>query len=164
LKRRTIVNFSIVLTALVLLLASIGIVHYRDDSFPFRCTNFSRYDLTLKERERLVFTVTQDLRFQNHHSGYLLLNGKVTSGEVTTLLNRRINLITGDKIDYDTYRYRIGGIVKSSTDNTSDKAFNMLLAELTLGPFYLQLEVMKVDDKVYLIGGPLSDLFICRRY
>jgi len=98
------VNFSIVLTALVLLLASIGIVHYRDDSFPFRCTNFSRYDLTLKERERLVFAVTQDLRFQNHHSGYLLLNGKVTSGEVTTLLNRRINLITGDKIDYDTYR------------------------------------------------------------
>lgn len=157
-------NFSIGLTVLVILLASIGIVHYRDDSFPFRCTTFSRYDLTIKEREHLVFTVTQDLRFQNHHSGYLLLNGQVTRGGVTTLLNRRINLITGDKIDYDTYRYRISGIVKSLTDNTPDKAFNMLLAELTLGPFYLQLEVMKVDDKDYLVGGPLSDLFICRRY
>jgi len=152
------------LTALVILLASIDYLRHQADSFPFRCATFTRYDLSRKEGGHLDFNVTQDLRFQNRNSGYFLLNGQVTSGEVTTLLNRRINLTTGDKIDYDTYRYKISEIITASTDNTPDKTFNMLLAELTLGPSYLQLDVIKVDDKSYLIGGPLSYLFTCQRY
>lgn len=163
-KRSISLTFIVVLAALVMLLIGTDYFRKRTEAFPFRCATFTRYDLSRKEGNHLDFAVTQDLRFQNHDSGYLLLNGQVTSGNNTTLLNRRLILNTGDKIDYDTYRYQIGKIIASSTDTTPDPVFNMLLSELTLDPSYLQLDVVKVDEKTFLIGGPLSYLFTCQRY
>jgi len=80
------------------------------------------------------------------------------------IVNRRIVLSGGNKIDSDTYRYNISNTITSPTDTTPDSMFNMLLAELTLDHSYLQLSVDKVDNKSYLIGGPLSYLFTCQRY
>lgn len=163
-KRSISIAFIVVLAALVMLLIGTQYIRNTADSFPFRCATFTRYDLSRKEGNRLDFNVTQDLRFQNRNSGYLLLNGQVISGDNTTLLNRRLILTTGDKIDYDTYRYKISQIITSATDTTPDAIFNILKAELTLDPSYLQLDVVKVDEKSYLIGGPLSYLFTCQRY
>jgi len=164
LKQSISLTFIVVLAALIMLLIGTDYFRKRTEAFPFRCATFTRYELSRKEGNHLDFAVTQDLRFQNHDSGYLLLNGQVTSGNNTTLLNRRLILNNGDKIDYDTYRYQIGKIITSSTDTTPNVIFNMLLAELTLDPSYLQLDVVKVDEKSFLIGGPLSYLFTCQRY
>lgn len=158
------ITVMVVLAALVMLLIGTDYFRKRTEAFPFRCATFTRYELSRKEGSHLDFAVTQDLRFQNYDSGYLLLNGQVTSGDNTTLVNRRLILTKGGKIDYDTYRYQISKIITSSTDTTPDTVLNMLLAELTLGPSYLQLNVVKVDEKSYLIGGPLSYLFTCQRY
>jgi len=164
LKRSISITVVVALVVLVVLLIGTDYFRKRTEVFPFRCATFTRYDLSRKEGSHLDFAVTQDLRFQNHDSGYLLLNGQVISANNTTLVNRRLILSTGGKIDYDTYRYQISKIVTSSTDTTPDPVFNMLLAELTLDPSYLQLDVVKVDEKSYLIGGPVSYLFTCQRY
>lgn len=163
-KRGNSIALIIVLAALIILLISIDYFHKQAEAFPFRCATFTRYDLSRKEGSHLDFAVTQDLRFQNRDSGYLLLNGQVTSGDSITVLNRRLILTAGGKIDYDTYRYQIDKVIASTTDTTPDPIFNALLAELTLDPSYLQLDVDKVDEKSYLIGGPLSYLFTCQRY
>lgn len=156
------------LTALLALfiLLSFGAVTFitRAESYPFRCSTFTHYDLSRKDDARREFAITQDLRFVDANSGYLLLNGQATDGEKVTILNRKINLINGKKIDGDTYRYRIDKIIPSTTDNTPDSFFNLLLAELTLDSSYLQLDVSNVDHNAYLIGGPLSYLFTCQRY
>lgn len=161
------ISITLILTLAALLLVTfIGINYYsqRDEVFPFRCSTFSHYDLSRKEGERIDFLVTQDLRFEKNNAGYLLLNGQVNGGDSTTLLNRRIVLIGGGKTGADTYRYKIDKIITSSTDTTPDALFNLLLAEITLDPSYLQLDVDRVDDNTYLIGGPLSYLFTCQRY
>jgi hypothetical protein len=92
------------------------------------------------------------------------LNGQATFGDEVTTLNRRIALSAGDKIESDTYRYKIRTIITSTNDSTPDDVFNHLLAEITLDPGYLQLDINQVDKKTYLIGVPLSYLFTCQRY
>ena len=108
--------------------------------------------------------MSQDLRFIDLNSGYLLLNGQVTFGDSVTTLNRRIALSDGEKIESDTYRYKIRKIITSTNDTTPDAVFNQLLAEITLDPTYLQLGVRQIDEQAYLISGPLSYLLTCKRY
>ncbi|WP_265909993.1 FidL-like protein [Erwinia billingiae] len=164
-KRKVYLTSALMLIAFTLMLL-IGVDYFfkKNDTFPFRCSTFSRYDLSRKEGNIFEFAVTQDLRFQDEKTGYLLLNGQAISGDTTTILDRRIILSSGNKIDNDTYRYTISNTITSSTDTTPDTLFNKLLAELTLDHSYLQLSVDKVDDKSYLIGAPLSYLFTCQRY
>ncbi|KGD72664.1 FidL-like protein [Pantoea vagans] len=164
-KRRAILTLTIMLATLLLLVFS-GINYFRNQAndLPFRCSAFSRYDLSRHDGKRTEFTVSQDLRFIDLNSGYMLLNGQVTSADEVTTLNRRIALSEGHKIDSDTYRYKIRTIITSTNDTTPDTLFNLLLTEITLDPTYLQLDIMQVDNKTYLIGGPLSYLFTCQRY
>lgn len=163
-KRHTGMIVAFMLAALVALFIATAWFTHRAESYPFRCATFNRYDLSRNEGKRLEFAVTQDLRFQNKNSGYLLINGQATDGDVDSILNRRLILTQGDKIDSNTYRYQINKVVTSSTDTTPDSIFNALLAELTLDPSYLQLEVIKIDEKSWLMSGPLSYLFTCQRY
>lgn len=157
--------FILAFTALVLaVILGFSYVLHQIESFPFRCMTFTRYDLSRKEGEVTEFAVTQGLRFESKHSGYLLLNGQLVSGSETMIINRRIVLSQGEKIDYNTYRYAISNIAIAANDTTPDKFFNILLAEMTLGPSYLQLNVDKVDDHSYLISGPLAYLFTCHHY
>jgi hypothetical protein len=92
------------------------------------------------------------------------MNGQVTFGDKVTILNRRIALSAGNKIDSDTYRYKLRTTITSTNDTTPDAVFNLLLAEITLDPGYLQLDITQIDKKTYLVGGPLSYLFTCQRY
>ncbi|WP_337013710.1 FidL-like protein [Pantoea sp. AS142] len=164
-KRYTTLMLTITLA--VLLLAFFAGINYfkpQTNDLPFRCSAFSRYDLSRHDDKKIEFDVSQDLRFIDPHSGYLLLNGQVTYGDKVTTLNRRIALSAGNKIDSDTYRYKIRTIITSTNDSTPDDVFNLLLTEITLDPGYLQLDVNQVDKNTYLIGGPLSYLFTCQRY
>ena len=163
-KRRTVISLVAILFVLTLSAIIGQYFIYYTDTYPFRCSTFTRYDLSRRDGARKEFTITQDLRFIDKNSGYLLLNGQVRDDDKVTTLNRRINLIHGGKVDYETYRYRIDKIITSATDNTPDALFNKLLAELTLDSSYLQIDVIQVDKKSYLIGGPLSYLFTCQRY
>ncbi|SUB19703.1 FidL-like protein [Pantoea agglomerans] len=156
---------TITLAALILMFfAGINYFKRQASDLPFRCSAFSRYDLSRHEGNKFEFRVSQDLRFENKQSGYLLLNGQALSGGNMTLVNRRVRLINGAKVDDDTYRYEVDKIVISATDTTLDASFNNLLAEIMLDSSHLQLDVTKVDDNAYLIGGPLSYLFLCQRY
>lgn len=149
---------------LLLLFAAINFYRHQETDLPFRCSAFSRYDLSRQEGKRVEFAVSQDLRFIDLNSGYLLLNGQVTFGDSVTTLNRRIALSDGEKIESDTYRYKIRKIITSTNDTTPDAVFNQLLAEITLDPTYLQLGVRQIDEQAYLISGPLSYLLTCKRY
>lgn len=160
-------NLTLTLTLAALLLAVFVGINYSKQpvkDLPFHCSAFSRYDLSREAGSRFDFTVSQDLRFTNMHSGYLLLNGQAMNGEQVTILNRRIVLSEGNKIDSDTYRYKIRKIVTSTNDTTPDGVFNRLLTEIILDPTLLQLDITQLDKKIYLISGPLSYLFSCKRY
>lgn len=160
-------NTTLMITLGALLLVVFAGINYfksRTNDLPFRCSAFSRYELSHHDTKRIEFTVSQDLRFIDSDKGYLLLNGEVTVGDVVTELNRRIALSQGNKIDSDTYRYKIREIITSTNDTTPDTVFNLLLAEITLDPTYLQLDFTRLDEDTYLISGPLSYLFTCQRY
>ncbi|KAF6661916.1 hypothetical protein HFD92_16835 [Pantoea sp. EKM101V] len=164
-KHNTTLTLIITLTSLLLFsLAGVSYFKRQTDDLPFRCSAFSRYDLSRHENNKIEFVVSQNLRFINLQSGYLLLNGQATYGDKVTILNRRIALSEGSKIEHDTYRYKIRKIISSTNDTTPDAIFNLLLAEITLDPGYLQLDITQVDKKTYLVGGPLSFLFNCQRY
>ncbi|KKB02778.1 FidL-like protein [Pantoea anthophila] len=164
-KRRATLTLTATLSILLLVIfAAINFYRHQETDLPFRCSAFSRYDLSRQEGQRVEFAVSQDLRFIDVHSGYLLLNGQVTLGDKVSTLNRRIALSEGGKIESDTYRYKIKSIITSTNDTTPDAVFNLLLAEITLDPTYLQLDVRQVDQQAYLISGPLSYLFTCKRY
>lgn len=164
-KRNATLALTITLAAL-LLLSFAGINYYKRqaDDLPFRCSAFSRYDLSRNNEKKIRFVVSQDLRFTDLSSGYLLLNGQVTFGDEITILNRRLALNEGNKIDSDTYRYKIRRIITSTNDTTPDAVFNRLLVEITLDSTHLQLDMTQVDKKTYLIGAPISYLFTCQRY
>ncbi|NEG60621.1 FidL-like protein [Pantoea agglomerans] len=164
-KRSSALTLTIILAALLLVVFT-GINYFKSQAndLPFRCSTFSRYDLSRHDDKKIEFVVSQDLRFIDPSSGYLLLNGQATFGDEVTTLNRRIALSDGNKINSDTYRYKIREIITSTNDTTSDAVFNLLLAEITLDPTYLQLDITQVDNETYLIGGPLSYLFTCQRY
>ncbi|MBJ7221532.1 hypothetical protein JG725_06570 [Brenneria sp. L3-3C-1] len=131
--------------------------------WPFKCSAFTRYNLS-QDDNHLEFYLAQDLRFQDKNSGYFLLNGRAIHNENITVLNRTLHLGQGGKIDSDTFRYQINDIVASPTDNTPDALFNQLLAELIIDNRTLQLDVIPIQDKSYLIGGPISYLFTCTTY
>ena len=161
------VNLALTLTLAALLLSVFAGINYfkrQEQDLPFRCFAFSHYDLSRHEGKPFSFVVSQDLRFIDLQSGYLLLNGQAKSGEQETILNRRIALNEGHKIDSDTYRYKIRQIITSTNDTTPDDVFSTLLTEITLDPTYLQLDITQLDKKTYLISGPLSYLFTCQRY
>ncbi|MEB6225169.1 MULTISPECIES: FidL-like protein [Pantoea] len=164
-KRSATLTLTATLAILLLVtFAAINFYRHQETDLPFRCSAFSRYDLSRQEGKKVEFAVSQDLRFIDAHSGYLLLNGQVTLGDKVTTLNRRIALSEGGKIESDTYRYKIKSIITSTNDTTPDAVFNLLLAEITLDPTYLQVDVRQVDQQAYLISGPLSYLFTCKRY
>lgn len=162
--KRSVIFILMPAVILLIITASYDYFSHRLDPYPFRCSTFAHYDLSRKEGKVIEFTVAQNLRFESKESGYLLLNGQAVSGDQTTIFNRRVVLSSGAKIDYDTYRYAIGKIITASTDTTPDSMFTLLLAEIALGPSYLQLDINKIDNRAYLIGGPLSYLFTCQRY
>ncbi|SFT62670.1 FidL-like putative membrane protein [Kosakonia arachidis] len=164
-KRSTNIALVCTLTALLIVIFSvIYFLSHKNKDFPFRCSTFSRYDLSRSAEKNIEFAISHDLRFETKSDGYLLLNGQAEVDGHTFILNRRIVFINGAKLDDDTYKYKIDEIITSTIDNTPNEFFNLLLAEITLDPSYLQLDVDKVDEGSYLIGGPLSYLFICQRY
>ncbi|CPR21659.1 FidL-like protein [Brenneria goodwinii] len=152
-------------TGLLLLLTTLFIVisSHRQIAWPFKCSAFTRYNLN-RDGHNLEFYLAQDLRFQNNDSGYFLLNGRAVDQGKATVLNRTIYLTQGGRIDNDTFRYHISRIVASPTDNTPDTVFNQLLAEFTSDSTRLQLDTIHIQDKAYLIGGPISYLFTCAAY
>ncbi|MDX5627746.1 MULTISPECIES: FidL-like protein [unclassified Brenneria] len=154
-----------VAVGLLLLLVTLFIVisSHQQIAWPFKCSAFTRYNLN-QDGQNLEFFLAQDLRFQNNDSGYLLLNGRAVDRGKTTVLNRTIYLKQGGRIDSDTFRYAISRIVPSPTDNTPDAVFNQLLAEFTSDSTRLQLDTIHIQDKAYLIGGPISYLFTCTAY
>ncbi len=110
-KRSTVISFAGVLVVLALAAISAQYFTYYANAYPFRCSNFTRYALSRNDEVRKEFAVTQDLLFIEQKSGYLLLNGQVTDDNKVTMLDRKINIIDGDRIDYDTYSYRIDKIM-----------------------------------------------------
>jgi hypothetical protein len=135
-KRST--NIVLVCALVVLLLvifSGIYFLNYQTQNYPFRCSTFSRYELSRSAVKNIEFAVSHDLRFETENDGYLLLNGQATVDGQTFILNRRIVLNNGAKVDNDTYKYKIDKIIKSTIDNTPDESFNLLLGEITLGPF-----------------------------
>jgi len=132
--------------------------------YPFKCYSFAHYDLSRSNSGGFDLFLTQDIRLQNEKGGYLLLNGDVATNNVKTYLSRTIILGKGEKIDDDTYRYQIIETKISASDNTPTREFNQLLTEFTSNPAVLQLDVIKLHDNTFLIGGPVSYLFTCKRY
>ncbi|THB82245.1 hypothetical protein E1N66_22010, partial [Pantoea allii] len=73
-KRNATLMLTLTLAALLLVIFA-GINHFkpRPDDLPFRCSAFSRYDLSRHDGENIIFAVSHDLRFIDSKQGYLCL-------------------------------------------------------------------------------------------
>lgn len=130
---------------------------------PLRCNTFTTFNLE-KDDNNLVFKIAHDLRLQADGNGIFVINGEVVANGKSSSVNRVINLSNGIVLDEDTVEYQIKSVSVSPTDNTSSSDFNKLIAEFTSDPKRFELDIINVDDDAYLIGGPVSFLFICMRY
>lgn len=151
--------------AFAALLAAVLPVLPEKETLPIRCSTFTRLDLGRTAGETKQYDMVLDLRLLLDGSGYLLLNGQVTSqNNKQDRLNRTLNLTQGKRVDASTYRYVIDKVKTSPADDLPATAFTTLFTELTGDPSVLQMDITELSKGVYLIAGPVSNLFVCVRY
>lgn len=67
-------------------------------------------------------------------------------------------------VDDDTLRFTISRISRSPVDNTPEQIFGVLLDEYTTSQDALQLDVIRLQHEVWVIGSPASYLMTCIQY
>lgn len=132
--------------------------------YPFKCTSFTTYHLKDVNGRPFSLSVAQDLRFESKTEGYLLFSGRVKSTEGQWLIQRGVALNKGFKVDSDTFKFHIKRISVAPEDNTPERYFTPLIREFSLDDIRMQLDVINIGEKVYIIGSPFSFLFSCVRY
>lgn len=142
----------------------IGYKKNHEIPFPFRCTSFATYHLNDVNGKKFTLSVAQDLRFQTSSEGYLLLSGQAKSDEGLWNIQRDIVLSQGAKKDSDTFKFHIKRISVAPEDNLPGEYFTPFIREFTIDDLRMQLDVIKVGEKVYIVGSPFSFLFSCVRY
>ncbi|ROP59348.1 FidL-like putative membrane protein [Enterobacter sp. BIGb0383] len=131
--------------------------------FPFKCLTFTRYILNDNNKD-IYFNVSQDLRFYSLQDGYFLIGGTTQSGDKISKINRSVRFEAGSLTQGKTFSYKIKSIEKLNGDDITDDLFQLLLNEYTIGKDDFQVDVFKIDNLSYLIGGPHSFINTCTRY
>ncbi|MFJ5984059.1 FidL-like protein [Enterobacter cancerogenus] len=149
----------------VVLMAVISILLFQIISiYPLKCMAFSEYNL-IRKGNRVIFNVSQDLRFYNEENGQFNIKGEVEDeklGEYS--LDRKINLVKGKRIDNDTVEYKIGAVEKGEVDDTSENLYDILISEFTSSQDSIQLDLIQLRSNVWVIGTSTSFVMTCYTY
>ena len=130
---------------------------------PFRCQGVTEYNLGDDSHE-VTFSVNQDLRLEANARSVFLVRGNVFSAKEKYNLNRAFELSGLQAIDKDTVILKIDRIVKSELDNTPDILFNIYLDEIVIEPDVLQLDIVPLIKRAWLISNPVQFIYPCARY
>lgn len=130
---------------------------------PFRCQGLTEYNLG-EDGHEVKLSINQDLRLEANARSIFLIRGNASDGNEKYNLNRVFELSGLQAIDKDTVILKIDRIVKSKSDNTPDALFNIYLDELVFEPRTLQLDIVYLDKKAWLISNPMQFFYSCARY
>lgn len=139
--------------------------HRNKVSFPagFQCSGYSRIELGLNEKEGIIIDAVLNLQFNNSVS-FFIINGRVLKNSGVTSLKRQIKLKSPEEKKGNGVMFTIDKITKSNLDNTPEEVFDTFLSEFSGDETHLYLSKRKLQDNVFLIGGPFSDVFVCSAY
>ncbi len=153
--------------ALILLFAIFLLVYFlgNDNGIkkPFKCYGFTEYAL-LDNKDIVTLDLSQDFRIFNENMAYITFNGMVKLQSSETFLNRTVNLKNVKQLDSDTFSFYVSSIEKSSSDNTSDKLFSLLLNEYAVSGKSFTLDVSKADKSTWILGNSSSFIMTCVQY
>lgn len=130
---------------------------------PFRCQGITEYNLG-EDDNPVKFSVNQDLRLEANARSLFLVKGNVFYGKEKYTLSRAFELSDLKKIDKDTVILNINKIITSEMDNTPDKLFNIYLDEIAFEPETMQIDIVYLRKKAWLIGNPMQFIYTCARY
>jgi len=137
--------------------------NFESIEMPFRCQGVTEYNLG-EDDDVVRFSVNQDLRLEADARSVFLVKGSVFHGKEKYTLNRAFELSELKKIDKDTVVLRIDKITAAGIDNTPDVLFNVYLDDIVFEPQSLQLDIVYLGKKAWLIGNPMQFFFTCARY
>lgn len=153
----------ILMSFILVLGVYIIIKEFKGIPLPFRCGGVTEYNLG-DDGHEVTFNVNQDLRLEGNARSVFLIRGNVFSGKAKYNLNREFELSGLQDIDKDTVILKIDRIVKSELDNTPDALFNIYLDEIVIAPETLQLDIVHLSKRSWLISNPLQFIYPCVRY
>lgn len=153
------------LMAVIFLISIISFFLFQRMSiYPFKCIAFSEYHL-LRKGSGIIFNVSQDLRFYNEKIGFFNIRGVVEDDKGGRyIIDRKINLTRGKRIDNDTVEYNFGNIDKGEIDDTSEELYEILISEFTSSKESLQLDLINPGENVWVIGTSTSFVMTCYAY
>lgn len=151
------------LLSAAILLAGFWLYDARPLRFPYKCIGFVEYHL-VSGNHPVTLSVSQDIRLFSQAQGKINFRGQVDDNGRVTQLNRTLTLTGGTPVDDDTVRFTISRITRSPIDNTPDQIFGVLLDEYTTSQDALQLDVIRLQPDVWVIGSPASYLMTCIQY
>lgn len=158
-------NMKYILITIIVLIAIIFFFLFLPPAiYPFKCIAFSEYNL-LKKTGNIKFNIAQDLRFYNEQNGLLDLRGEVEDefgGKY--ILERKITLTSGKRIDNDTLEYKFLKVEKGKVDDTSEELYEILISEFTSSKESLQLDLLQLRPNVWVIRTSTSFLMACYTY
>lgn len=94
----------------------------------------------------------------------MLINGKLLENGKAKTIQRQI-LLKEPSFDGDNgTNFSIDRINKGKLDAISDDAFDFFLTEFSGSVNNIYMYSTHIRDDVFLIGGPLSYIFTCKRY
>ncbi len=151
------------LLSVAVLLAGFWICNEKTLRFPFKCIGFVEYHL-VSGNHPVTLSLSQDIRLFSKAEGKINFRGQVEDNGRVTQLNRTLTLTGGMAVDDDTLRFTISLISRSPIDNTPEQIFDVLLDEYTTSQNALQLDVIRLQREVWVIGSPASYLMTCIQY
>lgn len=151
------------LISAVILLAGIWLYTEKTLRFPFKCFGFVEYNLA-SGNHPIILKVSQDIRLFGQGKGKINFRGQVDDNGHITQLSRTLALTDGKAIDDDTLRFRISHITRSPVDNSPEQIFEVLLNEYTTSQDTLQLDIIRLQHEIWLIGSPTSYLMTSIHY
>lgn len=147
----------------IILLAGFWFYAAKPLRFPFKCIGFVEYHL-ISGNNPITLSLSQDIRLFSQAEGKINFRGQVDDDGRITQLNRTLTLTGGKPVDDDTLRFTISRITRSTVDNTPEPFFGVLLDEYVTSQDALQLDLIRLQPEVWVIGSPASYLMTCIQY
>lgn len=128
-----------------------------------RCTAHSRIDLSVTNGSGPIVDASFNIQL-NKDKSFLLINGMVESFKSNYIIERQIELIFPQKDKKDGSMYQIQNINKSKNDNVPDDIFFSFLSIFSGDSSHVYINAVPLADDLYMIGGPYSNVLICKKY
>jgi DNA-binding winged helix-turn-helix (wHTH) protein len=156
------INHKIIPTFILALLITASLIVwtiYNRQEKDFNCTGSILMTIEQMSGNDVQFNAALNLGISSSKAT-ILIKGKMLENGRTSIIQRQLLL----KDSYNGTNFKVERVNKGKLDMISDHAFALLLSELSESDENFYIYSHPIRDDIFLIGGPFSYLFTCKRY